>query len=145
MRVLLFFICFLFSSFLCAQDVFPTLRVKELVSVYDGDTFKVNLFRNQVNHPLFRENISIRVFGIDTPEIRGNCPQEKELAYKARDLADSVLRAGESIRLRNPEKDKYFRILADVYVDDIRLIDILISRGLGVEYYGKGIKKDWCE
>jgi len=44
------------------------------VSVYDGDTIKVNI----ANYPAINgEGISIRIRGIDAPEIRGNAPQKR--------------------------------------------------------------------
>jgi len=44
-------------------------NVVEVISVYDGDTFKVNLTGER---EIFGENLSIRLRGIDTPEIRGS-------------------------------------------------------------------------
>ena len=43
------------------------LTPEALVSVYDGDTFKVDL---KGIHPLFGDDVSIRLHGVDTPEIR---------------------------------------------------------------------------
>lgn len=41
-------------------------------------------------------------------------------------------------------RDKYFRIDADVFVDDVDLAQELIKHQLGVAYSG-GIKPDWCQ
>ncbi|MBF0370483.1 MAG: hypothetical protein HQL52_13605 [Magnetococcales bacterium] len=38
---------------------------------YDGDTIRFDI---PGVHPLLGDNISIRVRGVDTPEIRGKCP-----------------------------------------------------------------------
>ena len=46
-------------------DVF-SLTSDQIVDVYDGDTFKIDL---PSQHPLFGDDLSIRVLGIDTPEI----------------------------------------------------------------------------
>ena len=56
---------------------------------YDGDTCVVSL---PDVHPLFGEKISVRIAGIDTPEIRGKCDQEKALAKEARDVRRSLAR-----------------------------------------------------
>ena len=56
------------------------LSPKQIVEVYDGDTFKIDL---PSQHPLFGDDLSIRVFGIDTPEMRGTSDEVKALAYKA--------------------------------------------------------------
>jgi len=59
-----------------------------IVSCYDADTCRVNLPRSAFNddwaYELFGHNIPVRVKGIDTPEIRGKCQKEKDLAYEAR-------------------------------------------------------------
>ncbi len=42
-------------------------------------------------------------------------------------------------------RGKYFRIVADVYVDGKSLAESLIEANLGVPYYGKTKIKDWCK
>ena len=49
------------------EDIF-TLSSDQIVEVYDGDTFKIDL---PGMHALFGDNLSIRVLGIDTPEMKG--------------------------------------------------------------------------
>lgn len=122
-----------------AQD-YGNAFVEKVVSVYDGDTFRVNLIGYP---PLIGENIAIRVNGIDTPEIRGKCAYEKELAKKARDYTRALLSEAKSIRLQNIERGKYFRIAADVYVDGINLGKRLINANLAY-VYDAGKKQSWC-
>ena len=55
----------------------------------------------------------------------------------------ALLRAGKRIELRPLRRDKYFRVLADVYVDGKSLSQSLIKAGLGREYHG-GKKGSWC-
>ena len=78
-------------------------------------------------HPIIGEKISIRVNGIDTPEIRGKCEKEKYDVQQARDMVADILKDAEQIVLRNTERGKYFRIVADVYVDGESLGDMLIE------------------
>ncbi len=61
----------------------------EVVSAYDGDTLTVDA------HPWPGVTIrtGVRVNGIDTPEIRGKCDAEKEMAREARDLAREIVGA----------------------------------------------------
>ena len=61
-----------------AKD-YGSVTVSKVISVYDGDTFRVSI---KIYPPIVGENIAIRVNGIDTPEIRGKCPSEKVLAIK---------------------------------------------------------------
>ena len=44
--------------------------------------------------PIVGEHISVRVLGIDTPELRGKCQTEKEQARKAKQFTASKLRGG---------------------------------------------------
>ena len=119
---------------------FEDIVVKEVTSIYDGDTFRANL---QGYPKIVGYRMSIRVLGIDTPEMKGKCKREKELARAAKRFTVSFLRGAKSIELRNVKRGKYFRILADVYGDNTSLADELIKSGFAVKYNG-GTKIDWC-
>lgn len=111
------------------------------VKNYDGDTITVDL---KEQHPLFGDNIPVRVAGIDTPEIRGKCAQEKALAREAKAVVEKMLKKARRITLKNVQRGKYFRILADVQADKQNLADILIDKGLAVRYDGGTKGFDWC-
>ena len=96
-------------------------------------------------HPIIGEKISIRVNGIDTPENRGKCEKEKYGSKQAQQMVADILKDAEQIALKNMEQGKYFRIVADVYVEGENIADMLIEAGVAVKYdAGKKIK-DWCE
>ena len=118
-----------------------SFKVSKIISVYDGDTFRVNI---DGIHPLIGDNIGIRVNNIDTPEIKGKCPSEKQLAIKARDFVASRLNSAKEVLLINPKRGKYFRIVADVMIDGQMLDKMLLKRGLAYQYDG-GRKKSWCK
>jgi len=120
-------------------DIF-TFTPEEIVSIYDGDTFKIDLAGV---HPLFGDDVSVRLFGVDTPEIRGSEDRVKVLAEKARKLTEQALMGAEKIELKNPQRGKYFRIIADVYVDGESLAALLMKAGLGKAYDGEGAKPVW--
>jgi endonuclease YncB( thermonuclease family) len=111
----------------------------DVISVHDGDTFKVQA------HPWpgMTMAVSVRVNGVDTPEIRGKCDAEKQAAIAARDYVRGVL--GESVTLKNVKRGKYAgRVVADVYLTDGRsLTGLLIASGLG-RSYGGGKRSGWC-
>jgi micrococcal nuclease len=109
---------------------------------YDGDTITFNL---PSLHPIIGEKISIRVNGIDTPEIRGQCEKEKYDAKQAKKMVEDILKDAEQITLENMERGKYFRIAADVMVDEENLADLLINAGMAVKYDGGKKNKNWCE
>lgn len=51
------------------------IKVDEVVSIYNGDTITVTI----KEYPsIIGERISIRVNGIDTPEIKEKCANEKD-------------------------------------------------------------------
>ena len=113
---------------------------EQVVEVYDGDTFKIDL---PGLHPLFGDNLSIRVKGIDTPEIRGTTDEIKALAERARELTANTLKGAEMIELRNPERGKYFRVVAEVWVDGKALAGMLKDKGLAKDYDGVGERPEW--
>ena len=110
----------------------------EVIRVYDGDTFFVNIPNV---HWLIGSNISVRIRGIDTPEMRGSTEETKELARKSRDALIKLFE-GRKITLYNLNRDKYFRILADVKADDIDVKDYMIKNNYAKPYNG-GTKDSW--
>ena len=116
------------------------LIVERVISVYDGDTFRVDIAGL---HPLIGKNIGIRVAGVDTPEIRGECDFEKQLARKAKAHTKNLIENASVIELRSPKRGKYFRIVADVWVDGKSLSESLILARMAYAYEGKK-KQSWC-
>lgn len=113
-----------------------------VLRVYDGDTIFVNLPNV---HPVFGSNLGIRLNNLDTPELDGACAQEKDLAKKAKDRVAALLPVGSEVTLTNLRRDKYFRVLADVYSQGIISINnTLLMEKLAVPYTG-GVKMNWCE
>lgn len=99
---------------------------------------------------VFSKDLSVRVKGVDTPEIRAQCRLEKCLALKAKTFTEEQL-AGAQIAFENEERDKYFRILADIRYQKQgstqwkTLSAELIKAGLGVAYFGSTKVTDWCD
>lgn len=124
-----------------AVKTYGNVIVSKVISVYDGDTFRANI---ATLPPIVGQNIGIRLFGIDTPELRDKDPLVKELAYQARDYARQRLFNAQVIELVNLLRGKYFRIVAQVWVDGADLGQELIDRGLAVAYDG-GTKPNWSE
>ena len=124
-----------------AKPQYGTVTVSKVISVYDGDTFRVNI---DSLPPIVGKNIPIRVNGIDTPEIRGKCQYEKNLALKARDFVRAKLSNAKEIKLTNLQRGKYFRVVANVVVDGVSLEQELLDNKLAYEYSG-GKKLSWCK
>jgi endonuclease YncB( thermonuclease family) len=116
------------------------LTPDQIVDVYDGDTFKIDL---PSMHPLFGDDISIRLFGVDTPEMKGTSDEVKALAMQAQELTEKALKGASKIELRNPQRGKYFRIISEVWIDGESLADMLKAKGLAKDYDGEGARPEW--
>jgi len=106
-----------------------------VIKVYDGDTitiaFKLN---DDPNGNTYKK--SVRLNGIDTPEIRSKNSDEKECAKLARDYLSALIYHKE-ITLKNCSYDKYGRLLADLYLDELHLNQDMIDKKYAVHYSGK--------
>ena len=138
---LLFLMILLIVSSINAAPQYGTVTVSKVISVYDGDTFRVNI---DSLPPIVGKNIAIRVNGVDTPEIRGKCQYEKNLALEARDFVRGKLANAKEIKLTNLQRGKYFRVVANVVVDGVSLGQELLDNELAYEYSG-GKKLKWCK
>lgn len=110
---------------------------------YDGDTVTFNI---PEVHPLFGHEISVRVNGIDAPEIKSDDACEKQVAKQARDSLRKLIRSGQKVNLVELSRDKYFRVLADIQVDGQSVRQFMLDNNLAIPYDG-GHKPDtdWCK
>jgi endonuclease YncB( thermonuclease family) len=130
--------CF-FTAALNAAE-YGNATVAAVRTIYDGDTFRVNISGWPA---VVGESIPIRIKGIDTPEMRGKCQSEKDAARAAKQFSVARLREGRVIELKAIERDKYFRLLAEVWIDGVSLGGQLIHAGFAVPY-GGSTKVAWC-
>jgi len=123
-----------------AVTTYGNITVTEIRSIYDADTFKVSI----PEWPdVIGKSISIRILGIDAPEMRGRCQAEKDAARAAKQFTVEKLRSAEIVELRDIQRGKYFRILAEVYVDGDSLGEMLVRAG-HARAYGGGKREGWC-
>ncbi len=114
----------------------------ELVRVIDGDTLVVraHIWLGQ------RLETRVRLDGLDTPELRGKCDRERELARAARDwVAARLTETGANLTLTDIAYGKYAgRVLATVRLGDgANLAQALIKAGYARPYQG-GRRGGWC-
>lgn len=107
------------------------------IKVYDGDTITIASRIPIKDSPLYR--FSVRLDGIDTPEIKGKDEDEKECAKMARDDLSKLI-LNKEVRLEDVKLEKYGRILAQVYLKEQNLNTWMIEQRYAVEYDG-GTKK----
>lgn len=109
---------------------------------YDGDTIYVEIpgLPGEISH------MSVRVRGIDTPEIRGKCASEKKRTYQARDYTRQNLKSAKRVEFCEPEGGRYGgRVVASVRIDGKAMEHDMIRRGLARPYDGKSHRKPWCD
>jgi micrococcal nuclease len=111
----------------------PPIQLGKVIKVYDGDTITIASVLPNTTEPVYR--FSVRLNGIDTPEIRGKTQEEKELAIHVRDELYSKI-YGKMVTLKNVDTEKYGRMLADVYLDDENINEWLIDNEYAVRYGG---------
>ena len=103
----------------------------KIIDVYDGDTVTANV---ELGFNVSME-IKIRLYGIDTPEVRG---EEKELGLKSKARLESlILDKTVIIKTYKDKKEKYGRWLADIYENkesEKSVNQILLSEGLAKSY-----------
>tara|TARA_B110000444_G_scaffold256439_2_gene292794 strand:+ start:172 stop:645 length:474 start_codon:yes stop_codon:yes gene_type:complete len=121
----------------------PPLKTGKVIKVYDGDTITIaSKVPGLYNSPIYK--FSVRLNGIDTPEMRTKDEDEKEIATLARDaLSEKIM--GKEIRLENIKTEKYGRVLCDIYLGKSHLNQWLIDEKYALPYDGgtKVIPKSW--
>lgn len=132
---------------------------KGIDSVYDGDTITKMVIDVGFN---MQHINSVRLWGIDTPELRTRNKTEKIKGYQAREML-RLLIGDKQLAIRSFSKKgtgKYGRVLGELYIHNgvnedeegnvvstkwmnagLKLIDC----GLAVPYYGGTKVKDWGE
>ena len=114
------------------EFTFP-IKSGRVIKCYDADTITIASKLPYDASPLYR--LSVRLNGIDAPEIKGKSAEEKEVAKEARDFLSSLV-LNKMIRLENVESEKYGRILADVYLGEVHLNELLLKERYAVKYDG---------
>jgi len=120
----------------------PPISEGIVIKVYDGDTITIASKLPYPDSPMYR--FSVRLNGIDCPEIKGKSETEKACAQIAKKYVEDML-LHKKVILKNVTTEKYGRLLADVYLNDICINTELINNKLAVAYDG-GTKKspdDW--
>lgn len=112
----------------------PPIKGGQVIKVYNGDTITIAAKLPYHDSPLYR--FQVRLKNIDCPEIRGKTEDEKTMAKVAqKELENIVLH--KYVNLKNMGTEKYGRILADVYFNNIYINDYMLEKRLAVPYDGK--------
>ena len=115
-------------------EYIPNLDSGRVIKVYDGDTITIASKVPNLKHSLIYK-FSVRLNGIDSPEIKSNNKDEKTIAIKARNaLSNKILQ--KDVYLKNIKKEKYGRLLCDVYLDKENINEWMIEERYAVNYDG---------
>lgn len=111
-------------------------RVKEVVSVHDGDSCRLVIdmgFKMYAEHPC-------RLARIDTPEMRSPDPELQAKAVEARDylrgLLEGAMSAGADVVIHSVKLEKYGRALCELYIEGMNVNDELLELGFAKPYDG---------
>jgi micrococcal nuclease len=115
------------------EFTFP-IQGGRVIKVYDADTITIATKLPYDKSKLYR--MSVRLNGIDTPEIKTKNKDEKQIAISARDFVANLV-LNKYVRLENIKNEKYGRILADVYIGETHLNNLLLIERFAVKYDGK--------
>jgi endonuclease YncB( thermonuclease family) len=113
----------------------------KIEEVYDGDTIKIIVLFG-----VMPVRFSLRILGIDTPEIKqgsGRLLEEQQAAVKVREYVKSLF-PSKLAKICIRDWDKYGgRVLGDLYLETGESVsDILIHGGWARPYQGEK-KKEW--
>ena len=97
--------------------------------VYDGDTITVDI---DLGFNIWKKNESIRLLGIDAPEIRGEEREQGLISKKF--LSHLVLHKEVEIRTHKDSKGKYGRYLAIIIVNELNVNEYMIQKGFATKY-----------
>ena len=126
-----------------AKEVVMKVYNYEVTRVIDGDT--VAFAAPFLPDPLKKE-LSIRVYGVDTPEKgwRAECPAEAKWGEQASQFTRDQLNNAKKIQVAIYKWDKFGgRVLGDIIINDKSLRAMLIEKGFAREYFGDK-KEPWC-
>lgn len=122
----------------------PTIKKGRVLKVYDGDTITIVGYEEGSDE---LHKYSIRINGIDCPELKSKNKNEVHIAKIARDMLALMIYKN-IVSLENVKGlDKYGRLLCDVIYDDINVSKWMLEKRLAVEYDGgkKNSPECWLE
>lgn len=136
--LLLFFVTPAFAS--PRQDVIAGPLTAQVLNVLDGDTVNVRI-KVWMGQDI---ETSVRIEGMDAPEIHGKCTREQVMAQEAKDELAQLLSGGE-IKIFDARLEKYAgRVVARAEtVGGVSIREHMIEKGLARAYAGKK-RAPWC-
>jgi len=113
--------------------------------VWDGDTIWLDIDRGEG----WSSRGRYRLYGVDTPEIRGVSDEEKAYAEEAKSFVSNLLSLQSELVVSTYRGNSKYDWLVEVWVNNGNggfdlLSDLILTSGHGVAYFG-GTKQPWPE
>ena len=113
-----------------------------VVRVIDGDTVIVDA----LTWPGHSVRVSVRLLGIDAPEIRSRCAAVREAGYRARARLSALVGEAGTVQLKDIRGGKYYgRVLAAIITENRDVSSVLLADGLVQPYSGGKRYKPSCQ
>ncbi|MDX2469034.1 MAG: thermonuclease family protein [SAR324 cluster bacterium] len=137
-----------------AQAQTKTFKNVRVVACHDGDTCRFDFL--DVSPRMFGQALPVRLKGFDTAELgkQARCKRESKLATKQRNYLRSLFKKSKNIMIKvqtqkgkkglvELDRDKYGRILGEVYVNGRSVANEMIKKA-GARKNNGGFRKGWC-
>ena len=132
MKKIIFITLVVLCASLQADDINLHYYKAYVLDVYDGDTITIDI---NLGLGVVLAKQKIRLYGINTPEIRGGTPEEKARGFAARDyLRAVILNKAIILETHKDKSGKYGRLLGTIWVDGVNVNALLIATEHAVEY-----------
>ena len=122
-------ISFLFLGF--SSEIHSRIPTTIIKSCYDGDTCTTI------------DGEKIRLACIDTPELKGKNAKPNE-AKEARDFLNQLV-SNKKVSIRRITKDRFGRIVAELFKNDINVQKLIIEKGYGKIYERYAYQCEWTK
>ena len=100
-------------------------------NTYDGDTIQNVIIQMDFGISVTR---TVRLLGIDAPEMRGVSDSEKRRAIKSRDRLRDIVSNCRTLTLSGSSTDSFGRVLGNIYCDGKDVSKLLLEGGFAKEY-----------
>ncbi len=113
-----------------------------VTGVVDGDTIivRARIWLGQ------EVETRVRLAGVDTPEIKGKCANERKMARDAKDMIQAMLGNETAVMLSDIKYGKYAgRVVARVSIPGGEDVSAALIRGGFGRYYNGGKRYSWCD
>nr|QBK88812.1 MAG: nuclease-like protein [Mimivirus LCMiAC01] len=122
------------ATFKNTPKYLPNITSCRVLKVYDGDSITI---ASRIENKIWKW--SVRLNGIDTPEIRSKDEYEKTIADIAKKQLENILMpfgVSSMIQIKVLSYGKYGRLLAEIYKDDVHINKLMLDKRLAVPYDG---------